>query len=63
MPEASGTAISDSTTLLDIIDTLKTGQDYCEAIRFYEAVGFLSSPSDPMMLMVGLHDLNRALGT
>lgn len=28
---------------------------------FYEAVGFLSSPSDPMMLMIGLHDLNNAL--
>ncbi|AUW47789.1 GNAT family N-acetyltransferase [Rhizobium leguminosarum] len=30
---------------------------------FYEAVGFLPSPSDPMMLMVGLHDLNRALNS
>ncbi|MEI2302424.1 acetyltransferase [Ensifer sp. MJa1] len=27
----------------------------------YEAVGFLSSPLDPMMLMVGLHDLESAL--
>nr|WP_210282977.1 GNAT family N-acetyltransferase [Rhizobium sp. BK049] len=32
-----------------------------DARAFYEAVGFLSSPSDPMMLMVGLHDLNNAL--
>ncbi|TWB09582.1 acetyltransferase (GNAT) family protein [Rhizobium sp. ERR 1071] len=32
-----------------------------DARAFYEAVGFLSSPSDPMMLMVGLHDLNQAL--
>lgn len=31
------------------------------ARAFYEAVGFLPSPSDPMMLMVGLHDLNSAL--
>jgi GNAT superfamily N-acetyltransferase len=34
-----------------------------DARAFYEAVGFLSSPSDPMMLMVGLHDLNNALNT
>ncbi|MBX5083054.1 GNAT family N-acetyltransferase [Rhizobium lentis] len=32
-----------------------------EARAFYEAVGFLPSPSDPMMLMVGLHDLASAL--
>ncbi|MBX5089806.1 GNAT family N-acetyltransferase [Rhizobium lentis] len=32
-----------------------------EARAFYEAVGFLPSPSDPMMLMVGLHDLDSAL--
>lgn len=32
-----------------------------EARAFYEAVGFLPSPSDPMMLMIGLGDLNRAL--
>ncbi|MFB2567070.1 GNAT family N-acetyltransferase [Rhizobium sp. IMFF44] len=32
-----------------------------DARAFYEAVGFLSSPSDAMMLMVGLHDLNNAL--
>ncbi|AJC81764.1 GCN5-related N-acetyltransferase protein (plasmid) [Rhizobium etli bv. phaseoli str. IE4803] len=32
-----------------------------DARGFYEAVGFLPSPSDPMMLMVGLHDLNSAL--
>lgn len=32
-----------------------------EARAFYEAVGFLPSPSDPMMLMIGLHDLNRAV--
>ena len=32
-----------------------------DARAFYEAVGFLPSPSDPMMLMVGLHDLNSAL--
>jgi GNAT superfamily N-acetyltransferase len=31
------------------------------ARAFYEAVGFLPSPSDPMMLMVGLDDLNDAL--
>ncbi|PDV84705.1 GNAT family N-acetyltransferase [Rhizobium sp. H4] len=31
------------------------------ARAFYEAVGFRPSPSDPMMLMVGLHDLNSAL--
>ncbi|WP_280803005.1 hypothetical protein [Rhizobium leguminosarum] len=30
---------------------------------FYEAVGFPPSPSDPMMLMVGLHDLNGALSS
>ncbi|MBO9112239.1 acetyltransferase [Agrobacterium sp. S2/73] len=34
-----------------------------DARAFYEAVGFLSSPSDPMMLMVGLHDLDNALNT
>jgi hypothetical protein len=32
-----------------------------EARAFYEAVGFLPSPSDPMMLMIGLKDLNSAL--
>ncbi|PDT15470.1 GNAT family N-acetyltransferase [Rhizobium sp. J15] len=32
-----------------------------DARAFYEAVGFLPSPSDPMMLMVGLQDLTRAL--
>lgn len=32
-----------------------------DARAFYEAVGFLPSPSDPMILMVGLHDLNNAL--
>ncbi|OWV66137.1 acetyltransferase [Rhizobium sp. N122] len=32
-----------------------------DARAFYEAVGFLPSPSDPMMLTVGLHDLNSAL--
>ncbi|MBX5101024.1 GNAT family N-acetyltransferase [Rhizobium lentis] len=32
-----------------------------EARAFYEAAGFLPSPSDPMMLMVGLHDLDSAL--
>ena len=32
-----------------------------DARAFYEAVGFLPSPSDSMMLMVGLHDLNGAL--
>ncbi|WP_047462672.1 GNAT family N-acetyltransferase [Rhizobium rhizogenes] len=32
-----------------------------DARAFYEAVGFLPSPSDPMMLMVGLNDLNSAL--
>lgn len=34
-----------------------------DARAFYKAVGFLPSPSDPMMLMVGLHDLNSALNT
>jgi GNAT superfamily N-acetyltransferase len=34
-----------------------------DARAFYEAVGFLPSPSDPMMLMVGLHDLNNALNS
>ena len=33
------------------------------ARAFYEAVGFLPSPSDPMMLMIGLHDLNNALNS
>lgn len=32
-----------------------------EARAFYEAVGFLPSPSDPMMLMIGLKDLSNAL--
>lgn len=32
-----------------------------DARAFYEAVGFVPSPSDPMMLMVGLHDLKSAL--
>ncbi|WFU05262.1 GNAT family N-acetyltransferase (plasmid) [Rhizobium sp. CB3171] len=32
-----------------------------DARAFYEAVGFLSFPSDPMMRMVGLPDLNNAL--
>lgn len=31
------------------------------ARAFYEAVGFLPSPSDPMMLMIGLQDFRRAL--
>ncbi|NEJ24931.1 acetyltransferase [Rhizobium leguminosarum] len=30
---------------------------------FYETVGFLPSPSDLMVLMVGLRDLNRALNS
>ncbi|KXF74789.1 acetyltransferase [Paramesorhizobium deserti] len=34
-----------------------------DARAFHEAVGFLPSPSDPMMLMVGLRDLNGALET
>lgn len=34
-----------------------------DARAFYEAVGFLPSPSDPMMLMVGLRDLNNALNS
>ncbi|MDR6667841.1 GNAT family N-acetyltransferase [Rhizobium sp. 1399] len=34
-----------------------------DARTFYEAVGFLPSPSDPMMLMVGLNDLNSALNS
>lgn len=34
-----------------------------DARAFYEAIGFLPSPSDPMMLMVGLHDLNSALNS
>lgn len=32
-----------------------------DARAFYEAVGFLPSPSDPMMLMVGLRDLSHSL--
>lgn len=32
-----------------------------DARAFYLAIGFLPSPSDPMTLMVGLHDLNSAL--
>jgi len=34
-----------------------------DARAFYEAVGFLPSPSDPMTLMVGLHTLNSALNS
>ncbi|MEF0942240.1 GNAT family N-acetyltransferase [Rhizobium sp. BR 362] len=34
-----------------------------DARAFYEAVGFLPSPFDPMILMVGLHDLNSALNS
>ncbi|NKK75769.1 GNAT family N-acetyltransferase [Rhizobium leguminosarum bv. viciae] len=34
-----------------------------DARAFYEAVGFLPSPSDPMMLMVGLNDFNSALNS
>lgn len=34
-----------------------------DARAFYEAIGFLPSPSDPMMLMIGLHDLNNALNS
>jgi GNAT superfamily N-acetyltransferase len=34
-----------------------------DARAFYEAVGFLPSPSDPLMLMIGLHDLNNALNS
>nr|WP_210332964.1 GNAT family N-acetyltransferase [Rhizobium sp. RHZ01] len=30
---------------------------------FYEAVGFLPSPSDSMMLMIGLNDLNSAMNS
>ncbi|WJH38646.1 GNAT family N-acetyltransferase (plasmid) [Aliirhizobium terrae] len=32
-----------------------------DARAFYEAVGFLPSPSDPMMLMIGLKDLINAV--
>lgn len=32
-----------------------------DARAFYEAVGFLPSPSEPMVLLVGLHDLHNAL--
>jgi len=32
-----------------------------DARTFYEAVGFLPSPSDPLMLMIGLKDLSNAL--
>jgi GNAT superfamily N-acetyltransferase len=32
-----------------------------DARAFYEAVGFMPSPSDPMMLMIGLQDLSNAL--
>ncbi|UXT92814.1 GNAT family N-acetyltransferase [Agrobacterium pusense] len=32
-----------------------------DARAFYEAVGFMPSPSDPMMLMIGLKDLSNAL--
>ncbi|MEZ2129680.1 MULTISPECIES: GNAT family N-acetyltransferase [unclassified Sinorhizobium] len=32
-----------------------------DARAFYAAVGFLPSPLDPMMPMIGLHDLNSAL--
>ena len=32
-----------------------------DARAFYEAVGFLPSLSDPMMLMIGLKDLSNAL--
>ena len=32
-----------------------------DARAFYEAVGFVPSPSDPMMLMIGLKDLSNAL--
>ncbi len=34
-----------------------------DARGYYEAVGLLPSPSDSMMLMVGLHDLNSALNS
>ena len=34
-----------------------------DARSFYEAVGFLPSPSDPMMLMIGLRDLSNVLNT
>jgi GNAT superfamily N-acetyltransferase len=32
-----------------------------EARGFYQAVGFLPSPLDPMVLMIGLADLEKAL--
>ena len=32
-----------------------------DARAFYEAVGFMPSPSYPMMLMIGLKDLSNAL--
>ncbi|KAA0690170.1 GNAT family N-acetyltransferase [Neorhizobium sp. P12A] len=34
-----------------------------DARAFYKAVGFLSSSFDPMVLMIGLHDLNNALNS
>ncbi|NMN71358.1 GNAT family N-acetyltransferase [Rhizobium sp. 57MFTsu3.2] len=34
-----------------------------DARAFYEAVGFLPSPSDSMMLMIGLNDLNSAMNS
>lgn len=33
-----------------------------DARRFYEHVGFVSSPLDPMMLMITLEDLRNAMG-
>jgi predicted N-acetyltransferase YhbS len=32
-----------------------------DARAFYDAVGFMPSPSDPMMLMIGLRDLANAV--
>jgi len=34
-----------------------------DARAFYQAVGFLPSPSDPMMRMVGLNDFSSALNS
>ena len=34
-----------------------------DARAFYEAIGFVSSPLDLMILMAGLHDLNSALNS
>lgn len=46
---------------LCLLDAAGCSWDFKWPRAFYDAVSFLSSPFQPMMLMVGVHDLSNAL--